>query len=72
MRTTLDIDDGVMAAARAKAAADGTSLGRAVSELARAGLDGAARRQGRFPVLFPAVAGHVITTELVLEHAEDQ
>jgi hypothetical protein len=72
MRTTLDIDDRVMAAARVKAAADGTSLGRAVSDLALAGLEGAVGRRGRFPVLFPAVAGHVITSELVLEHAEDR
>ena len=40
MRTTLDLDDQVLAAARALARARGTSLGEAVSELARRGLRG--------------------------------
>ena len=38
MRTTLDLDDQVLAASRALARARGTSLGEAVSELARRGL----------------------------------
>ncbi|MBK8867532.1 MAG: hypothetical protein V9G15_13710 [Dermatophilaceae bacterium] len=38
MRTTLDLDDLVLAAARSLARARGTSLGEAVSELARRGL----------------------------------
>ena len=38
MRTTLELDDQVLAAARALARARGTSLGEAVSELARRGL----------------------------------
>ena len=76
MRTTLELDDVVVAAARAKAAADGTSLGRAVSELARRGLSaGAAPHSSpaapaEFPVLRGA-PGHVVTSELVAEHAED-
>ena len=38
MRTTLDLDDDVLDAARSLAAAEGASLGRIVSELARRGL----------------------------------
>ncbi|MFM8349729.1 MAG: hypothetical protein ACKN9D_01535 [Actinomycetales bacterium] len=38
MRTTLDIDDAVLTAARALSQSTGTSLGSAVSELARRGL----------------------------------
>ena len=37
MRTTLTIDDDVLAVARALAERNGTSLGRALSELARRG-----------------------------------
>jgi hypothetical protein len=39
MRTTLDLDDAVLAAARAMSTQQGTSLGAAVSELARRGLN---------------------------------
>lgn len=38
MRTTLDLDETVLAAARALARSQGISLGAAVSELARRGL----------------------------------
>jgi hypothetical protein len=38
MRTTLDIDDDVLAAARERARRDRRSLGSTLSELARAGL----------------------------------
>ena len=37
MRTTVTIDDDVLAAARALAKQNGTSLGRALSEMARRG-----------------------------------
>ncbi len=37
MRTTLNIDDDVLAAARTLAKRNGTSLGKALSELARRG-----------------------------------
>ena len=42
MRTTVMIDDDVLAVARALAARKGSSLGRALSELARRGFKGAA------------------------------
>ena len=42
MRTTLNIDDDVLAAARALAERKGSSLGAALSELARRGFEGSA------------------------------
>jgi hypothetical protein len=68
MRTTLDIDPRAMAAARAKAAADRTSLGRAVSELVLEALApaGPTPAASDFPV-FDSVPGHVITNGLVAE-----
>jgi len=69
MRTTLEIDDRVLAAARAKATADGTSIGRALSEIALRGMEPPPRAPG-FPTFAP-VAGHVITDELVAEHRDD-
>ena len=72
MRTTLDIDDTVLRAARALAAQTDQSLGAAVSELARRGLGVEAPRipQG-FPTLPRAGGSHVITDELVAEHRDD-
>ena len=69
MRTTLDIDERALAAARAKAAKDGTSLGRAVSDLILgAGLT--VELADDFPV-FSSVPGHVMTPELIAEHRDD-
>lgn len=74
MRTTLDIDDTVLAAARSLARARKTSLGEAVSELARRGLQGDAAASGPAVTVdvayspFPIVVGepgHVVTDELV-------
>lgn len=67
MRTTLDLDDAVLAAARALARDESISLGAAVSRLALRGLQAmtvaTTTRQG-FPVL-PASGGPPITLELV-------
>lgn len=76
MRITLELDDLVVAAARAKAAADGTSLSRATSDLIRRGLtmgvaaEASAAAPAGFPVL-QGVPSHVVTADLVAEHAED-
>lgn len=72
MRTTLELDDRVLAAARAHARARKVSLGQAVSELALRGIDqeSVVRPAGGFPVL-PRVAGHVITDEMVEEALDD-
>ncbi len=74
MRTTLDIDDTVLRAARALAAERGISIGKALSDLAARGLAQSAvtRSDAAFPILTPVDASHVITDELVLEHRDDE
>ncbi len=52
MRTTLTIDDDVLAVARALADRDGSSLGSALSELARRGFKGAAIASDEDAVVF--------------------
>jgi len=67
MRTTLDLDETVLAAARSKARAEGISLGAAVSALARRGLAPTASptaTTGGFPVVAGA-PGHILTDDLV-------
>ena len=72
MRTTLDIDDSVLAAARAIAASQGRSLGTVVSELARRGLEPApiADEDG-FPVFAVPPGAPPITPDMV-ERALDE
>lgn len=68
MRTTVDLDDSVLAAARAIAQARGVSLSRAISDLARRGLapvDRVRRRDG-FPV-FDVAGADPITAATVAE-----
>jgi hypothetical protein len=52
MRTTLEIDDDVIQAARSVAAAEGKNIGKALSELARRGLapQGRSKTRSGFPV----------------------
>lgn len=76
MRTTLDINPRVLAAARARVN-DGQnkSLGEAVSDLALAGL--ATTTPSHEPsagdlVLLPSVPNHVITDEMVAEAMVDE
>lgn len=72
MRTTLDLDDTVLAAARSKARAEHISLGRAVSELALEALSGRARPANSTG--FPVVAGkpgHLLTDDLVEQLRDD-
>ena len=71
MRTTLDIEERALVAARAKAAAERVSLGRAVSELILTSVEGANARPDGFPMFGP-VAGHVITDELVTAFRDDE
>lgn len=78
MRTTLEIDDVVLAAARSRAAARGISLGKAVSELALRGLLPAAPTDqpagladvsyAPFPVF---IDGPLVTDELVAAHRDE-
>lgn len=74
MRTTLDLDPVVLSAARAKAAAERISLGRAVSELALQGIRAPRSPSvatSGFPVLSGAL-GHMVTDELLVEYRDDE
>lgn len=78
MRTTLDLDPVVLSAARAKALAERISLGKAVSDLARIGLDrvhsdssgSESAQQSGFPVL-RGTPGHPVTDEVVAAFRDD-
>jgi hypothetical protein len=71
MRTTLDLDDTVLAAARGLARAEGISLGAAVSRLARRGLRPVESPDaGGFPVFDVGFTDHPITLETVNAHRD--
>ncbi len=74
MRTTLDLDERAVVAARARSRAKGITIGAAASELMLAGLK--AEEPTRKPtrtglVLLPSVRGHVITPEMVADALEE-
>lgn len=76
MRTTLTIDDRVLAAARSRAHARGTSVGDEISQLAlraleaeRPGPETAVRNGVR---LLPGPVGHVVTDEMVAAALDDE
>jgi len=66
MRTTLDIDEDVVAAARELAAAERRSLGSVISDLARRGLTpGQVESAGDLPVIRVPAGTPPITPEMV-------
>jgi len=67
MRTTLEIDDDVLRAARSVAAAEGKNIGKALSDLARIGLAlrSRAKTGSGFPVFDVDPDAAPITIELV-------
>ncbi|MGH2858539.1 MAG: antitoxin [Solirubrobacteraceae bacterium] len=66
MRTTLDIADDVMVAARELARAEGTSIGAVVSDLARRGLaPGRVEREHGRPIIRSPAGAPPITPEIV-------
>jgi hypothetical protein len=74
VRTTLNIDDRVLAAARSRAQRHGVSLGEALSELAMIGYEAVAAevpKPSGFPIL-PRVADHVITVEMIDDALDDE
>lgn len=75
MRTTLTIDDDLLAAARSLARARSASVGQMISDLARRGLQASARsvrqRSGGFPVFSVPDDARPITLEDVAR-AEDE
>lgn len=68
MRTTVDVDDAVLVAARALARSEGVSLGAALSQLARRGLQASpVVLVDGFPVFDCGEDSPAITLELVNE-----
>ena len=74
MRTTLDLDERVVAAARSKTRHEGISLGRAVSDLALAGLEPRDAEEITYRNGIPQFSsppGWVITDEMVYAALEE-
>ena len=72
MRTTLELDDTVLAVARSIAHDEGISLGAAVSRLAERGIRGdSITPTGGFPVFTAPADATPITLELVNDHRDD-
>jgi hypothetical protein len=68
MRTTLDIDEDVLLAAKELAARDKSTTGKVLSELARSGLrpgKGKVRRRNGVPLLEPRPGEGVVTIKIV-------
>lgn len=73
MRTTLDIEDSLLAIARVRAREGGISVGMAVSELMRRGLAVPARPSRRgFPVFEPPLGAPTVTDEVVSHYRDDE
>ena len=71
MRTTLDLDETVLAVARAIARDEGISLGAAVSQLAARGLRNASSTApGGFPVFTAPANATPITVDVVNDHRD--
>lgn len=75
VRTTLDLNEKLLVAAKARAREQGITLGSAISALALAGL---AAEDANRPVddhglrLLPHLPGHVITDEMVADALADE
>jgi hypothetical protein len=74
MRTTLDLDDDVLQAAKELARRRGTTAGRIVSDLVRAALRPArpARVRNGVPILPPLAAGAPPVTEALVNQLRDE
>lgn len=72
MRTTLDLDDNLLAIARVRAKENGISLGAAVSEMMRQGLRvPRATSPTGFPVFQPPADAPIVTDEIVARYRDD-
>jgi hypothetical protein len=75
MRTTLSLDEDILAAARSLARARSESIGRVLSDLARRGLEASPRKirrkKGAFPIFNVPKGGRLITLEDVKRAEED-
>jgi len=69
VRTTLEIDDDILAVARSLARAQGVSIGHTISGLARKGLSSSATGglvyEDDFPVFVLSAEAQVLTPEMV-------
>lgn len=75
MRTTLDIDDAVLAAAKEIARARGQTTGMVISDLARQGLEGNRRAYAHythFPVFDVPLGAQVLTIQRVEAIVDDE
>lgn len=77
MRTTLDVDDRILAAAKSRARARRITVGQALSELALKGYEVEAGDEAKADiggdiVMLPRVSGHVITDEMVERALADE
>ena len=73
MRTTLDLDEDLLKAAKSLAQSQGKSLGRVISSLARKGLEPrpGSRRRGGFPTFSVPPDATPLTPELVGKAEEE-
>jgi hypothetical protein len=72
MRTTLDLDDDILAAARSIAAARKQTMGKVVSDLVRQSLTTKAKRGPTGIPLLPRRPGVIVTNELIDKLREDE
>lgn len=72
MRTTLDLDDDVLAAARSIAAARKQTMGKVVSDLVRRSLATKLKRAPSGVPLLPRRPGVIVTNELIHKLREDE
>ncbi len=73
MRTTLDIDDGVLRAAKALARDENSSIGAVISRLARRGLAPAPTTStSGFPVFDAPLDAAPITLDVVNAHRDEE
>jgi hypothetical protein len=74
MRTTLDIDDDVLAAAKDLAAGRNTTAGKVISDLVREALTQPLGRKVTYRNGLPVLPkrGGIVTTELIDRLAEDE
>lgn len=72
MRTTLDLDDDILAAARSIAAARKETMGKVVSDLVRQSLAAKLKKSPTGLPLLPRRPGVVVTQELIDRLREEQ
>lgn len=72
MRTTVDLDDDMLAVARVRARENGVSLGVSISEMMRKGLEVPVRESiSGFPVFQPPPGAPTVTDDLVALYRDD-